>query len=153
MMKDVNLKQTITQATNLSNITLNASWIGNYNWPNGGFTSRSLVVTPINNTQYIVKDGAECLADTFLIQITNQNCQQAWNLSSAITANSLLKYEAGQSISASNLINSGANVRYNAANNVVLLPGFQAQSGVKFSARIEGCTNSNARTNTNERSP
>lgn len=153
MMKDVNLKQTITQATNMSNITLNASWIGNYTWPNDGFTSRSLVVSPINNTQYIVKDGAQCLADTFLIQITTQNCQQAWNLTSAITANSLLKYEAGQSISASNLINTGADVRYKAANNVVLLPGFQAQSGVKFSASIEGCTNSNARTKTDERSP
>ncbi len=153
MMKDVNIKKTITQANNLSNIVLNASWIGNYTWPNGSFTSRSLVVSPINNTQFIVKDGAACLADTFLIQITNQNCQQAWNLSSAITANSLLKYEAGQSISATNLINSGANVHYNAANNVVLLPGFQAQSGVKFSTSIEGCTNANARTKIDERSP
>lgn len=153
MMKDVNLKQTITQATNLSNITLNASWIGNYTWPNGGFTSRSLVVSPINNTQYIVQDGAQCLADTFLIQITTQNCQQTWNLSSDITANSLLKYEAGQSILASNLINSGANVRYSAGKNVELLPGFQVQSGVKFSASIEGCTNTNARTKVDERSP
>ena len=100
-----------------------------------------------------MKDGAECLADTFLIQITTQNCQQAWSLSSAITANSLLKYEAVQNISASNLINTGADVRYNAANNVVLLPGFQAQSGVKCSASIEGCAISNTRTNVDKRSP
>jgi acid phosphatase type 7 len=153
MMKDVNKKQTITQATNLSNITLNASWIGSYGWQNPNFTTRSLIVSPINNTQYIVKDGKECLADTFLIQITNPNCQPAWNLTDAIASNSLLKYQAGQSISANNLINNGANVNYDAAHSVLLTPGFQAQAGVTFSAVIEGCANINARQKNNEKSP
>ena len=153
MMKDVNIKQTITQATNLTNITLNTSWLGNYAWQSTNFNSRSLIVSPINNTQYIVKDGSQCLADTFLIQITNPNCQPAWNLTSPIASNSLLKYETGQNITANNLLNSGANVKYNAAKAVVLLPGFQAQNGVIFIASIGGCANVNAQWKSDEKSP
>ena len=153
MMKDVNIKQTITQTNNLTNITLNSSWIGNYTWGNNNFSSRSLIVSPINNTQYIVKDGNQCLADTFLIQITNANCQSAWNLTSPIASNSLLKYEAAQSITANNLLNNGANVKYNAAKAVTLLPGFQAQNGVIFDASIGGCINTNTRQKFDEKSP
>ena len=145
MMKDVNIKQTITQANNLSNITLNASWIGNYAWLNTNFINKNLIVSPINNTQYIVKDGSQCLADTFLIQITNPNCQPVWNLTGAIASNSFLKYEAGQNITANNILNNGANVKYDAAKAVVLLPGFQVQNGVTFSANIGGCVNTNVR--------
>lgn len=153
MMKDVNKKQTITQASNQSNITLNSSWIGTYGWQNPNFINRSLIVSPINNTQYIVKDGNECLADTFLIQITNQNCQPTLNLIEGIASNSLLKYQAGQSISANNLINNGANVNYDAAHSVLLTAGFQAQAGVTFSAVIGGCVNVNARQKNVEKSP
>jgi len=39
IMKDVNVKQTITQETNLNNITLTASWNGNYGWQNTNVTS------------------------------------------------------------------------------------------------------------------
>ncbi len=153
MMKDVNIKQTITQANNLTNITLNSSWIGNYAWQNSSFSSRSLIVSPINNTQYIVKDGSQCLADTFLIQISNPNCQPVWNLTGEIASNSLLKYEAGQSITANNLLNNGANVKYNAAKAVILLPGFQVQNGVIFNASIGGCTNTNVRRKSDGKSP
>jgi 3',5'-cyclic AMP phosphodiesterase CpdA len=153
MMKDVNVKQTITQETNLNNITLSASWNGNYGWQNTNVTSRSLVVSPINNTQYIVKDNNQCLADTFLIQISNPNCQPSLSLTAPVSSNSFLKYEAGQTISGNNLINSGANVTYNATNQVILLPGFQAQNGVTFSASINGCSNANTRQVLIEKSP
>lgn len=153
MMKDVNIKQTITQANNLTNITLNASWIGNYAWLNTSFNNKNLIVSPINNTQFIVKDGSQCLADTFLIQITNPNCQPVWNLTGAIASNSFLKYEAGQNITANNILNNGANVKYDAAKAIVLMPGFQVQNGVTFSANIGGCVNANARKRSGEKSP
>jgi hypothetical protein len=74
-------------------------------------------------------------------------------IASTVFHNSLLKYEAGQSITANNLLNNGANVKYDAAKTVTLQPGFQAQNGVTFSASIGGCTNVNALQKSGEKSP
>ncbi|WAC15154.1 metallophosphoesterase [Dyadobacter pollutisoli] len=67
--KDVNQKQSLSINKGES-IVLNSSYIGNYIWSTGAAT-RSVNVTPDVDTQFIVKDGLQCLSDTFNIQVTN----------------------------------------------------------------------------------
>ncbi len=68
IVKDVSIKKNISIVKG-SSATLMASWIGNYNWT-GGTVTRSIKVAPASSTTYIVKDGANCLADTFNVTVT-----------------------------------------------------------------------------------
>lgn len=65
--KDVSLKKNISITPGAS-ATLTASWVGNYNWA-GGATTRSITVSPVSSTTYIVNDGANCIADTFNVTV------------------------------------------------------------------------------------
>lgn len=66
--KDVSVKKNISIAPGGST-TLTASWIGNYNWT-GGAVTRSITVSPAASTTYIVTDGMNCIADTFIVTVT-----------------------------------------------------------------------------------
>lgn len=68
IVKQVN-KKTDTTIAQGSNITLTASWAGNYIWSTGE-TTRTLNVTPSTNASYIVRDNFNCLADTFNVTIS-----------------------------------------------------------------------------------
>ncbi len=68
IMKQVN-KKTNKAITLGSNITLSASWIGNYIWSTGE-TARTISVTPLSNLLYKVKDNFNCLADTFNVTVS-----------------------------------------------------------------------------------
>jgi hypothetical protein len=46
-------------------------------------------------------------------------------------------------INASNKVNSPAKVNYEAGNQILLQPGFEAKSGTVFNAEIKGCNNKN----------
>lgn len=68
MMKDVNQKKNIS-IDHFQTLTLNASWPGGaYNWNNGG-VGKSIDVTPPKKVIYTVKDGKNCLADTFNVSL------------------------------------------------------------------------------------
>ena len=73
----------------------------------------------------------------FLMILKRAACQNNHNLTATITTSS--KYEASNMIQANNTIN--ANVTYDAAKSIVLLPGFNTQSGAVFRAYIDGCGN------------
>ncbi|MEO6285898.1 MAG: metallophosphoesterase [Dyadobacter sp.] len=69
------IEKDVNQKTNLSiekgeTITLNSSYIGNYIWSTGA-SNRSINVAPVVDTRFVVKDGLECLSDTFDVQVTN----------------------------------------------------------------------------------
>ncbi|MCE6990019.1 metallophosphoesterase [Dyadobacter sp. CY323] len=66
--KDVSRKTNI-DLTSGNSVTLNSSFIGTYKW-NMGATSRSIVVSPTVDTDYIVKDNFECLSDTFHVKVS-----------------------------------------------------------------------------------
>jgi hypothetical protein len=69
------IEKDVNQNTSLSiekgeSVTLNSSYIGNYIWSTGPST-RSINVAPVVDSQFIVKDGSECLSDTFNVKVTN----------------------------------------------------------------------------------
>jgi hypothetical protein len=69
IFKQVNKKTDITVAPS-SNISLSASWPGNYTWSTGE-TARTINIAPSTNTTYIVGDNLNCLADTFNVIVSN----------------------------------------------------------------------------------
>ena len=66
-------------------------------------------------------------------------CPQNQTIVSTFPSGSNLEFEVSNTITASNDINSGANVEYDAGVRVRLIPGFHAKSGSTFRAFIDGC--------------
>jgi acid phosphatase type 7 len=141
ILKDViNKKQTVVVNDNVSSVELKASWMGAYFWPHNSSTSKNITITPpIQNSEFIVKDNLSCLSDTFKLNLVPIICQPALNLTTEIGVLSSVTYQSGQTIVATNLVNTQTNVIYKAANSVSLLPGFQTNAGSNFKATIEGC--------------
>ncbi len=75
----------------------------------------------------------------FMMVLKRAACQTTHNLTSQIT--NTIKYEASETIQASNIISSTANVTYDAAKSILLTAGFQTQQGAVFKAYIDGCGN------------
>lgn len=69
IVKNVNQKKTLMLEQG-QNITLSASYAGNYLW-NTGATTRSITVSPNETTEYIVHDNYACLADTITVRVSN----------------------------------------------------------------------------------
>lgn len=72
--------------------------------------------------------------------VPNGACPLSHNITSAILANSVAKYEADDFITASNVINPTSAVIYDAKNYIVLQDGFWAKDGSDFRAVTgDGC--------------
>lgn len=117
---------------------------GTITWSNGS-TVNPLVVSPIDTTVYSVtckvgdctsiatRDTVKVIPDCKSIYALVKNKD---NYSGASTS---LTFNASQTISATNIISTSAKVNYNAAKSITLLPGFSANSGTVFNAKIAGC--------------
>ncbi|WP_435355073.1 NPCBM/NEW2 domain-containing protein [Emticicia sp. SJ17W-69] len=122
---------------------------GTINWSTGS-TANPLVVSPSDTTIYsvtctvgsctsiVAKDTVKVIPNckTSYILINNRD-----NYGGSGTN---LTFSSSQTISATNIISTQANVTYKAAKSITLLPGFQSTSGTVFNAYIAGCVN-NAR--------
>jgi hypothetical protein len=75
----------------------------------------------------------------FMMVLKRIACQTTHTITSQITNN--IKYEASETIQATNIISSTANVTYDAAKSILLTAGFQTQQGAIFKAYIDGCGN------------
>jgi hypothetical protein len=75
----------------------------------------------------------------FMMALKRAACQTTHNITSQITNN--IKYEASETIQATNIISSTANVTYDAGKSILLTAGFQTQQGAIFKAYIDGCGN------------
>ncbi len=64
-----------------------------------------------------------------------------YELTKKLVSGSILKYESENSISASNLLQNGSKIKYDAAKNILLKPGFKVEQGSVFEAFIDGCGN------------
>lgn len=117
---------------------------GTVTWSNGS-TANPTTVSPIDTTVYSVtcKVG-DCtsIAVKDTVKVI-PNCKSTYTLvnpkhnldGSAIS----LTFNASQTINATNYITSQATVNYNAAKSIILLPGFKANTGTVFQAKIAGC--------------
>ncbi len=103
-----------------------------------GATPRDIITT---ETPYVIQNNTVTFTmqpyGGFMMILKRAACQSNHSLTATITTSS--KYEASNMIQATNTIN--ANVTYDAAKSIVLLPGFNTQSGVIFKAYIDGCGN------------
>jgi acid phosphatase type 7 len=140
ILKDVNKNTDVVIAPNTPTLNLQASWLGDYVWENSANTSKILSINPVIGQSYFVGDSRQCLRDTFLIKV-NPNCVNTYQMTNEIGGNSLIKFEANQSISASNILQNGTNIIYNAGNSVLLTSGFHASAGAVFKAEIKSCGN------------
>ncbi len=66
IMKNVN-KVTNSSPNSGESVTLNASWVGQYNWSPSGATTKSITITPSSDVIYKVTDPYGCVTDTYNI--------------------------------------------------------------------------------------
>lgn len=72
ILKDAN-QNLIYHVNKGENITLKASWNGDYSWSTGSEKSRSVSLNPTTDVTVIVKDSYSCITDTFNIVVDNLN--------------------------------------------------------------------------------
>ena len=72
---------------------------------------------------------------------TSTSCDENLSLSTDVTTGTVSQ-QASNTITATNVISSGANVTYKGGVGVLLNPGFDAQSGSIFYAHVGACTSS-----------
>jgi hypothetical protein len=140
IMKDVNKNTEVVITPNTPSLSLQASWLGDYAWDGYSNTAKTLTINPVIGQSYFVEDSRQCLKDTFTIKV-NPNCVNNYQMTNEIGGNSLIKFEASQTISASNKLQNGTGITYNAGNSILLSNGFQANSGAVFKAEIKSCGN------------
>jgi len=127
-----------------SSLTAYGCFGGIVTWSNGS-NSNPLVVSSMDTiiysvtckigdcTSIAVKDTVKVIPDCKSLYTLIKNKD---NFSGSSTS---LTFNASQTISANNVISSRAKVNYNAAKSITLLPGFSANSGTVFIAKIAGC--------------
>ncbi len=115
-----------------------------YTVAEGGFpiaVGASVVVNPTENTTYYVgcetPDYKRDRVATPLVLVGSPST--ALNLTSNITSSTL--QIANTTITARNKIFSPATVTYKAGNSLTFTPGFEANAGTNFTAKIGGCAN------------
>lgn len=122
---------------------------GTVTWSNGA-TSSSITVSPTDTTIYSVTcQIGNCTSaatrDTVkVIPDCKPNYTLLKNRDDLSGASTSVKFNASQSINASNSISLSAKVDYNAAKSVTLLPGFSTSTGTVFNAKIAGCPSTQA---------
>jgi hypothetical protein len=93
IMKDVNKTTNLTINAG-EQVTLTASWIGNYSWSTSESTA-SITVSPAANATYTVTDASDCITDVFNVQVTTAiagtNPKNSNGVSDAENVNSSLK--------------------------------------------------------------
>lgn len=116
-------------------------------WSFSGSNSTSVQYSPTATGVYFAsckKDLCQVYSNNITINVL-PNCTS--NLVLAPTANNLssrinpLNFNSSNTIQATNIISPTNNVQYNAANAIILSPGFTVDSGVIFSAKIQNCPN------------
>ena len=80
ILKDVNQKRVLKLEENQSTIPLQASWMGNFNWQHDNSKSKSVQVSPVVTTKYIVQDDQKCLQDEFTIKVPSVYSLKDFNL-------------------------------------------------------------------------
>jgi NPCBM/NEW2 domain/Carbohydrate esterase, sialic acid-specific acetylesterase len=116
-------------------------------WSFSGLNTTTVQYSPTSSGVYFAsckKDLCQMYSNNITISVL-PNCTSslvlaptADNLSSRINP---LNFNSSNTIQATNVISPTNNVQYNAANSIILSPGFTVGSGVIFSAKIQNCPN------------
>jgi hypothetical protein len=108
----------------------------------GGFNLTPYVSTAFTNFQTQLSNGSVCgtLSENFRNVNITSPCPPSLTLVAPTDniASGTVKQEVSGTITATNKV-TGGNVKYDAGQNIQLNPGFVVDSGVVFSAYIDGC--------------
>jgi hypothetical protein len=116
-------------STTFSNYYASSYWWWSYTLPSIADTGTWKFEATISGKTY----------ETFFnVNTTQTPCPQSRNASTNINQITT-QLNAGQSLTATSIIESTANITFKAGNSVVLSPGFQAQKGATFWAKTQGC--------------
>jgi acid phosphatase type 7 len=80
ILKDVNQKQVLKLEANQNTIPLQASWKGSFNWQHDNSKNKTVQVSPIISTKYIVQDDQKCLQDEFTVKVASAYSLKDFNL-------------------------------------------------------------------------
>jgi acid phosphatase type 7 len=80
ILKDVNQKQVLKLEANQNTIPLQASWKGSFNWQHDNLKDKTVRVSPIITTKYIVQDDQKCLQDEFTVKVASVYSLKDFNL-------------------------------------------------------------------------
>lgn len=122
-------------------VTLSAAnCAGTLKWNYNSTTSNPLVLTPTDGQSIFATCTTNGCITANSRRITFNNCASSYQLGANLT-NLITRYEASNTINATNKIIPISNITYDAQNSVVLNPGFEVQAGSVFKAQIDGCGN------------
>lgn len=114
------------------------SFQGTFTIPTTAIHGKTLMRIISGNANYPCSSSIYGEIEDYTLNIENP-CQLALTLSSALTG--IQTFSAKNSISATNAVESNANVSYDAGKNIELKAGFTAKTGSVFKAFIKGCGN------------
>lgn len=126
---------------------------GGYLTISNGISSENLAISglsmiynksPLTTTTYTITSvtpacGIGTIGTPSSATITVGPCPPSQTVTLTHTFGQSKKYETSGQLTASNKIQSGANILYDAQQSVLLLPGFEASQGAIFKAYIDGC--------------
>ncbi|MEZ4905118.1 MAG: sialate O-acetylesterase [Spirosomataceae bacterium] len=114
--------------------------MGTVSW-SVGQVGNSIVQNPTQTSTYSASCSiGGCVSIQSSIQVST--CTTNPNITTTYNSGTMLNIKASNAITASNVINAGANVVYDAKNSVTLQPGFVANRNSTFFATAgTGCTN------------
>jgi len=114
--------------------------MGTVNW-SVGQVGNSIVQSPTQTTNYSATCSIDgCMSNTSTVEVST--CVANPTVTTTYIFGTALIIKASSIISATNAINTGANIVYDAKNSVVLKPGFIADKGSVFFATAGiGCAN------------
>jgi len=153
ILKDVNKNLTLNLKDTTSKVSLDASWIGNYNWSNHFSRTKSIQINaPLSSNTYFVSDSLGCLKDTIQLVVSPMPCTTNYQISNQMVSGVTSNIKASAEILASNKVAINAKIKYDAGQEIQLLPGFNAENGSFFLAEIQGCNpvNGNVSRTTNK---
>ncbi len=117
---------------------------GTYLWSTLAFTQNINVIVN-DSTSYFVRCRSGCLSDKSNIIRFDviPGCSSFLNLKSPDSdinlTNGLLPLKSSTNINASNKLSGSTQILYQAANYILLTPGFEITNGTVFSTSIQGC--------------
>lgn len=140
----INNSKKIIQKGQSSSLFAFGCFGGTVTWSNGS-SSNPLVVSPIDTTIYSVSckiGDCSSIAVKDTIKVI-PDCKNVYNFiknkDNYSGSSTSFTFNASQTISATNVISSSAQVNYIAAKSIILLPGFGANNGTVFTANIADC--------------
>lgn len=151
---DLDLSSTSLYETSHSNLwAFKVDFQGKMSWQRvmGGFyfsiTSFQSSATRTPNGDYLIltttQSGAQDVSgkkggsDLWLVRLSGKICERNLELTQTLTGESA--YFAQSSITATNKIETGANIIYSAPNGIIMKPGFEVKQGSIFRTERVGC--------------